>query len=109
MGASQCCTKRDEVEKDDIIKLKFKSDLTNKKDLEEITDPQERFKFLFPFYRMDISVFQAKLKEIQGLPIKSFDTTLVSIEQLKSSFCMTKAWIDDWDRVEKLIMLPELK
>ena len=36
-------------------------DLNNKIDLDTVIDDIERFKYLFPFYRMNISVFEQKM------------------------------------------------
>ena len=37
-------------------------DLDNKKDLSRVLDKNEKFKYLFPFYRMDIDIFELKLR-----------------------------------------------
>ena len=70
MGTS-CCTNRDEkhgferqLSQKSLIKLEssMNVDLDNKKDLSRVLDKNEKFKYLFPFYRMDIDIFELKLR-----------------------------------------------
>ena len=70
MGTS-CCTNRDakhgferQLSQKSLIKLEtsMNVDLDNKKDISRVLDKNEKFKYLFPFYRMDIDIFELKLR-----------------------------------------------
>ena len=72
-----------------------KVDLDNKMDLDTVLDEQERFKFLFPFYRMNIGVFDQKLAKIKGIKASSKDTEIIFIDDMKKEF-NTPAWKESW-------------
>ena len=56
-------------------------DLNNKVDLRKYdNDPQEKFKYLFPFYRLDIRVFEKRMNLITGIPANSKNTEIISIQ-----------------------------
>ena len=83
--------------------------MDNKKDLNKILDKNEKFKYLFPFYRMDIDIFELKLLQIGGVQSGEYQTEFVRISDLKQAFCGTPAWQEDWSKVEALLRLPEFK
>ena len=66
----QCCTHRDDNKNglDNFLSnMKGKPIIYNDLDpinLWTVKDPYEKFKYMFPFYRMDIEVFQKKLFRI---------------------------------------------
>lgn len=43
------------------------TDLDNVQDLKRIFDKNEKFKYIFPFYRMDIDIFELKLRTMGGI------------------------------------------
>lgn len=85
-----------------------KIDLDNKMDIESVLDEQERFKFLFPFYRMNIGVFEQKMAKIKGIKASSKDTEILLIDDIKKEF-NTPAWKESWSNVDKLLKTPEFK
>ena len=99
MGAlSTCCTNRDANDKCDMGKVVTKGngvDLSNKMDLDSILDEQERFKYLFPFYRMNIKVFDSKLSKIKGIKASSKDTEIILIDDIQKEF-NSPAWKESW-------------
>lgn len=113
-GLSSCCTNRDPNEKGTMgSKGKVTTsangvDLNNKMDLDSVIDEQERFKYLFPFYRMDIKVFDQKLSKIRGIKASSKDTEIILIDDIQKEFNST-AWKESWQNVEKLLKTPEFK
>lgn len=111
MGAlSTCCTNRDPNEKTQMGKISANQnvDLDNKIDMDSVLDEQERFKYLFPFYRMNISVFDQKLAKIKGIKASSKDTDIILIDDIKKEF-NTTAWKESWSNVDKLFKTPEFK
>lgn len=108
MGFCTYCTNRDPKEKKDRSKIDEPVDLNNQINPEMIQDEHQRFKYLFPFYRMDIQVFQQKMEKIQGIQTKSFDTQIITLEQLKTEFG-SEAWREMWTNVDKLLKVPEFK
>ena len=84
-------------------------DLNNKKDLARVLDKNEKFKYLFPFYRMDIEIFELKLKQMGGIKSNKMETEFILIGDLKQKMCTTPAWRDDWAMVASLLRLPEFK
>jgi len=63
---------------------------------------------LFPFYRMNISVFDQKMSKIKGIKANSKDTDIISIQDMQREFS-TPAWKDGWSNVDKLMKTPEFK
>ena len=112
MGAlSTCCTNRDDHDKSNMGKVVTKGngvDLNNKMELDSILDEQERFKYLFPFYRMNIKVFDSKLSKIKGIKASSKDTEIILIDDIQKEF-NSQAWKESWSNVEKLLKTPEFK
>ena len=111
MGLSTCCTNRDPAEKQttkNIANGNGPIDLNNKMDLDTVIDDIERFKFLFPFYRMNISVFEQKMQKIKGIQATSKETEIISLEAFKKEF-NSPAWKESWQNVEKLLKTPEFK
>lgn len=84
-------------------------DLDNEKDVHSLQDPIERFQYLFPFYRMNINVFHAKLNLVSGIVAHSKDTEIISLDSMKAVFCVTPAWTAGWRNVERLLRTPEFK
>jgi len=84
-------------------------DLDNEKDVHSLQDPIERFQYLFPFYRMNINVFHAKLNLVSGIAAHSKDTEIISLDSMKEIFCVTPAWTAGWRNVERLLKTPEFK
>ena len=117
MGTS-CCTNRDakhgferQLSQKSLIKLEtsMNVDLDNKKDISRVLDKNEKFKYLFPFYRMDIDIFELKLRQMGGIKSNSMETEFVLIGDLKQKFCTSPAWREDWPMVAALLRLPEFK
>lgn len=111
MGLSTCCTNRDPTDKTSMGKVTKGQngiDLNNKMDLDSVLDEQERFKYLFPFYRMNINVFDSKLNKIKGIKASSKDTEIILIDDIQKEF-NSPAWKDSWQNVEKLLKTPEFK
>lgn len=81
MGSlATCCTNRDDKAKVNLVDLDpRKCDLDNKMDLETVLDEYERFKYMFPFYRMNIKVFESKMDKIKGISANSKDTEIIAI------------------------------
>lgn len=85
-------------------------DLPNKKIGLLQTDEVDRFKYLFPFYRMHIDCFAQQLRTIdEGLKAQSKDTLIISIDSFKKAFYATPAWKELWPNVERLLRTPEFK
>jgi len=80
-------------------------DLPNCIDPNEIEDPHERFKYMFPFYRMDVMMLDVKLNALalSDLPTHSRDTGYLSIDHIKQGFCTSPAWKDLWQNLEALL------
>lgn len=70
-------------------------DLNNKMDLDSVQDEQERFKYLFPFYRMNIKDFDLKLTKIKGIKASSKDTEIIHIDDIRKEFS-SPAWKESW-------------
>ena len=64
---------------------------------------------MFPFYRMDIEIFQLKLRTMGGIKSSKMQTEFVCISDLKSTFCTSPAWKEDWPKVAMLLRSPEFK
>lgn len=109
MGFSTCCTNRDPTDKTTLGKITANNvDLDNKMDTDSVLDEQERFKYMFPFYRMNIRVFEQKLSKIKGIKASSKDTEIIAIDDIKKEFS-SPAWRESWHNVEKLLKTPEFK
>ena len=78
-------------------------------EMKRVFDKNEKFKYMFPFYRMDITIFQLKLKTLGGFPSKKMQTEFVSINDLKTVLCTSPAWKEDWPQVAYLLRLSEFK
>ena len=110
MGLSSCCTNRDANDKNGIKSIGMTMvDLNNRQDLNKVIDEYERFKYLFPFYRMNIAVFDQKMQKITGIKAVSKETDIISLEEFAKEFKKTDAWLDGWQNVEKLWKTPEFK
>ena len=75
-------------------------------------DPEDRFAYLFPFYRIDIDSLWLKLDKIKGVPTPAHlkpQTQFVNIYQLKEAFSDSPAWREGWPNMERLLRAPELK
>ena len=117
MGGN-CCANRDikqgferQLSQKSLVKLEssVNVDLDNKKDLNRVLDKNEKFKYKFPFYRMDIEIFELKLKQMGGIKSNSMETEFILIGDLKQKFCTSPAWREDWPMVAALLRLPEFK
>ena len=108
-----CCQSRTDLRKQRIL-LNLNNDLQNHKSIEfvqQIPNEVDRFKYLFPFYRTNISVFEYKLNELiqSQLESKHYDTEIVTCLDLEKEFATTPSWKDLWPKVENLIRTPEFK
>ena len=93
MGLSSCCTNRDANDKNGIGKqVRGMVDLNNRQDLNKVLDEYERFKYLFPFYRMNINVFDQKMSKITGIKACSKETEIISLDDFAKEFKKTDAW-----------------
>lgn len=79
-----------------------------------IEDELERFKYMFPFYKMDLAVFERKLDRVGGMPAQCKRTEIVKIEDLKKEFVAgaeneEESWKGLWSNVEMLLKTSEFK
>ena len=139
MGLATCCTQREPTEKKNNIDVKDLGGLTAGKqqqageaqqkddanqfddrgrqsdiDLDQIEDELERFKYMFPFYKMNLAVFQRKLERVRGMPSQYKRTEIVRIEDLKKEFTSAtdkeaESWKGLWSNVEMLLKTSEFK
>ena len=73
--------------------MKLSYDLPNYVDPKEIDDTHERFKYMFPFYRMSIETMEYKLNKLHDSKrALTKNTDLVHIEEVKKIFKTTPAW-----------------
>lgn len=78
--------------------------------LKYIRDPTKKFKYLFPFYRMNIETLDYKLDQVYFKANSSVkDTELIHLKEVKKIFCTTPAWKRLWPNVEVLLKLPVFK
>ena len=89
------------------------TDLPNFIDPAELGDMEiyEKLKFEFPFYRINIEQFDHNLSQIDQNELLStnFDTSFVTIEQLKTALCVTPAWRELWPNVAALLQTSAFK
>ena len=86
-------------------------DLPNFVDPNEIDDTHERFKYMFPFYRMDIMMLDVKLNALalSDLPSHVKDTGYLSLDHIMQGFCTSPAWVDQWPNLEALLTTSAFK
>ena len=91
--------------------MKISYDLPNYVDPKEIDDTHERFKYMFPFYRMDIMMLDVKLNALalSDLPTHSRDTGYLSLDHIKQGFCTSPAWEELWPNLESLLKTSAFK
>ena len=86
-------------------------DLPNEVNPDSVKDEEERFKDMFPFYRMDIMALDIKLNvlALSELPSCSRDTGFISTGHIKQGFCTSPAWNEQWPRLEALLKTSTFK
>ena len=75
----------------------MQADLDNYVDPKSIDDTFERVKFEYPFYRTDITNFGNRLDELSSMDdmkANELNTHFISIQDVKQTLCVTKAWKD---------------
>ena len=87
-----CCASNDlnmvklNLTHDNLQGVKFEN-------LKFMIDPTKKFKYMFPFYRMNIETLEYKLNRVKCIQqVNTTDTDLFHIDEFKKVFKTTPAW-----------------
>ena len=101
----QCCSNRNDFSQKPLGHQDNDNDISLEA-FSKIDDRVQQFKYLFPFYRMDIGTLDHKLFELmKGGP----SVFTIKDSAFQEVFCTTPAWKALWPNLEMLLKMPELK
>lgn len=80
-------------------------DLANYVDPASVSDRLERVRYHFPFYRIDLSIFEQNLATIgsEDMRISELKTCFVTVDDIRRAFAGSPAWRQDWANVDALL------